>query len=249
MAKFKSNFLCTVCFVLVGISVQAQSFAPFAIIKDKDGYVNIRDSGSINAKVIDKLIDNQVFEDQSQFGYGNDEWIYISYGDKGSGKGSVNRMEDEKTGYIHKSRILYLDKLPQLKRKIVTRNSAEFENDTLKLVIKTGKFISREHTLEEKEGYVSRIDNVYPWGIDGIVPESLEEIKSISITYKNQIYVFPEEALSGILSPDLDDMHVILSINNTIFVIMSNGDGAGSYNVVWTIQNNKVISQFMNRDF
>jgi hypothetical protein len=34
-----------------------------------------------------------------------------------------------------------------------------------------------------------------------------------------------------------------------MFVIMSNGDGAGSYNVVWTIQNSKVISQFMNRDF
>jgi hypothetical protein len=50
-------------------------------------------------------------------------------------------------------------------------------------------------------------------------------------------------------SPTPSDMLVALSDNNTIFLLMSNGDGAGAYNVVWTIKNNIVVSQFVNRDF
>ncbi|WP_313376758.1 hypothetical protein [Chishuiella sp.] len=41
-----------------------------------------------------------------------------------------------------------------------------------------------------------------------------------------------------------------VSINNDIiFLVMSNGDAAGAYNVVWTIQNGEVIDRFINRDF
>lgn len=249
MAKLKVYLSCAIFLLYINTSVQAQLIAPFAIIQDKDGYVNVRDSDSKNAKIIDRLIENQIFEDQRQFGNGNEEWIYISYKNKQAGKGSIYRTDKEKTGYIHKSRILYLDKLPQLKRKIITQDHSEFENDTLKLTVKTGKFIPEEHQIEKKEGFVFKIDNNEPWGIDGILPESLEEIKSVTITYKEQTYSFPAEALSGLFSPNIDNMRVYLGSGNTLFTVMSNGDAAGAYNVVWTIQNNKVTDRFINRDF
>ncbi len=250
MTTHKLYMLTAMLLIFTGSTVQAQYMAPFAIIKDKDGYVNVHAEASKDAKVIDKLLENQLFEDQSQFGSGSEEWVYISYGDKKSRKFPVNRMEEESVGYIHKSRVLYLDKLPQLKRKIINPNQAEFQNDTLKLVIKTGKFIPQNHTIEREDGYISKVDNIVAWGVDGSLDrEAPAEIKSITITHKNRIFPFPKEALTGMFCPNFENMYVVISNDNTLFVVMSNSDAAGAYNVAWTIQYGKVVSQFMNRDF
>jgi hypothetical protein len=228
----------------------AQYIAPFAIIKDKDGFANVRDNGTPKGKVIDKLVSNQVFEDENQLGDTDVKgWIYVSYGDRKHKKGLTNKMVDEATGYIHQSRIQYLDKLAQLK-KIIAKNRIEFKNDTINILIKTGKFIPKENKIsKDKDGFISKINNEVPFGIDGILPEDLEEIKSIIIMCRDKKYQFPANSLIGLFSPSPNNMLVALSDDNTMFLVMSNGDAAGAYNVVWTIKNNIVVSQFVNRDF
>jgi hypothetical protein len=117
-------------------------------------------------------------------------------------------------------------------------------------LIKTGRFIPKENKISKnKDGFISKINNEEPFGIDGILPADLEEIKSIIITYKDREYRFPENSLIGLFSPSPKDMLVALSDDNTMFLVMSNGDAAGAYNVVWSIKNNIVASQFVNRDF
>jgi hypothetical protein len=147
----------------------------------------VRENGNPKGKVIDKLVSNQVFEDENSFGDSDSkEWIYISYGDQKHKKGLTNKMTDEATGYIHQIRIQYLDKLPLLKKTVAT-NRIEFKNDSINILIKTGKFIPKQNRIsKDKYGNVSKINNGEPFGSDGILPANLEEIKSIVITCKNK---------------------------------------------------------------
>ncbi|GAA6766181.1 hypothetical protein AAFH68_21210 [Flavobacterium sp. CGRL1] len=238
-----------ILFLLLTFTSQAQYIGAFAIIKDKDGFVNIRENNNAKSKIIGKIFENQVFEDLDALQNEKNEWVYITYGISKQKTDSSNKTENQDYGYIHKSRIEYLNNLPKLKMKIVSENNAEFKNDDLSIIIKTGKFIPKEHQIKKEDNFISKIDNQYPWGIDGIKPEDLIEIKSIKITNKNETYNIPINNLTGIYSPSFKHTQISIGSDKTIFIAMSNGDGAGAYNVVWTIKNNNVKDQFVFRDF
>lgn len=227
----------------------AQYIGAFAIIKDKDGFVNVRDGNNAKSKIIGKISENQIFEDLDAIQNEKNEWVYITYGISKQKKGLANKTEDQAYGYIHKSRILYLSNMPKLRIKITSENNAEFKNEDLTVIIKTGKFIPKDHQIKKQDGYISKIDDQYPWGIDGIKPENLIEIKSINVTYKKESYNIPINNLTGMYSPSFKNTQISVGSDKTIFISMSNGDGAGAYNVVWTIKDNTVKDQFVFRDF
>ena len=227
-------------------TVFGQYLAPFAIIQDKDGFVNVREKATINSKIIDRIKNNKVFEDQSQFGESTNNWIYVSYGTKFDKK-SLNF--EENTGYIYKNRILYLNELPQLKKQKFTKTEAEFVANDLKVKITLGKIQLQSHKLDtDQYGYINKIDGLTTWGIDGVLPKSLIEIKSIEIITKGKVFSLPKKSLEGLFQPSIANTYVCIH-KNTIFIVMSNGDGAGAYNVVWTIEKNEIIDRFINRDF
>ena len=226
--------------------MKAQYVAPFAIIQDKDGYVNVRASPSIKAKVIDTLHNNHVFEDQVQFGENTKNWIYVTYG---SNYNKKTQKFEEKSGYIYANRILYLQKLPQFKKVVIDKQNVEFSNSGIKLNMRFGKFEPTLHKVEKVPyEYVSKVDGETPWGTDGILPESLTEIKEIKLTTNSSEFSFPNKSLIGIFQPNISNMYVSTN-GDTIFIVMSNADAGGSYNIVWTIRNNQIIDRFINRDF
>ncbi len=232
----------------------AQYIAPFAIIKDKDGVVNVREGKNPNSKIIDKLVKNQVFEDLAFMNEESEsEWHVITYGKYSLSKNTFNKTTKEQGGYIHKSRILYLSQLPQLKKSIINDSITEFKNDSVKIIIKIGSFISqkyRNHKLDTYgDGYLLSIDGERSWGTDGISLETLVEIRKIIIYSNGKQHTFPVKAINNIFSPWQKNMIVALSDDNTMFIVMSNGDAGNAYNVVWTIKNNIVVSEFINRDF
>lgn len=239
-----------ILFILLSFTcAKAQNIGAFAIIKDKDGFVNVRESRNAKSKIVGKISDNQVFEDMDAIQNEKNEWVYITYGVSKHKTGLSNKPEDQEFGYIHKSRIQYLSNLPKLRMKIISENNAEFKNENLTITIQTGKFIPKEHQIKKQDGFISKIDDQYPWGIDGIKLENLIEIKAIKITHKNEVFKIPIKNLTGIFSPDFKNTQIAIGPDKTIFIAMSNGDGAGAYNVVWTIKDNNVKDQFVFRDF
>lgn len=230
-------------------SSKAQNMGAFAIIKDKDGFVNIREGKNTKSKIVGKIFENQIFEDLDAIQNEKNEWIYITYGSSKYKTGSQNKTEDQDFGYIHKSRVEYLSNLPKLKMKITSENSAEFKNEDFAISIKIGKFIPKDHQIKKQDGFISKIDDQYPWGIDGIKPENLIEIKTIKIITKNEVYNVPISNLTGIYNPNLKNTQISIGADKTIFLAMCNGDGAGAYNVIWTIKDNNVKDQFVFRDF
>ncbi|MBN9297105.1 MAG: hypothetical protein J0I41_08840 [Filimonas sp.] len=249
----KSNlfFLFLITLLLTTHLSQAQWIAPFAIIKDKDGFTYVRSEEKAGSKIIDTLRLNQVFEDLNLPPVNEtskSDWHMVTYGKYGVRKNGVIKMTHEAQGYIHKSRIQYLKDLPQLKKKI-QHDSIKLYNDSIQVIIVTGKFITQEHKMTYEGNYVRKIDGEEPWGIDGMLYPKTTEIKSIKILLKNKEYSFPKNSIHLMLEPNSEEIRVALSDNNTMFLSMSNSDAAGAYNVVWTIQNGMVNSQFINRDF
>ncbi|MDR3011041.1 MAG: SH3 domain-containing protein [Sphingobacterium sp.] len=242
------KYVLIVAILLFGFNfkIKAQYKAPFAIIQDKDGYVNVRQNPSIKSPIIGKIYNNQVFEDLSQFGSNSNNWIYISYGNNYDKK---TQKFEEKSGYLYIDRILFLQKLPQLKRKIIDKNNVEFFDNEVHLKLNFGTFDVKSHRItKDNNDIVINIDNETPWGIDGILPENLTEIKSIKLIYKNKEFLFPRKSLLGLFQPNIDNMYVSMN-NDTFFIVMSNSDAGGAYNIVWTVYKETIINRFINRDF
>ena len=79
----------------------------------------------------------------------------------------------------------------------------------------------------------------------------LTEIKSITLVQNDKKYPFPKEAIQNIFQPTTEAPYfgVAVGTDNHLFLYMSNSDGAGSYEVVWTIKNGEVFNQFLYRNF
>ncbi|MDU1889350.1 MAG: hypothetical protein E6767_01550 [Dysgonomonas sp.] len=222
---------------------EVYTVAPFAIIVDEDGYTNIRDD---EKQIIGKIYNNQVFAVPSYADDNNQKYKSICWQpDIPLGE----RSYLERPGLIHFSRVKYLKDLPLLKRKIEGGNVI-FSDEKYNIQIRTGYLIKEDHVIESKySDFIDTIDGYEAYGIDGILPDKLVEIKEIIYSINGKEYKIPQEYLTGYFSPTPENMYVAISDDNTFFICMSNGDAAGAYAVVWTIKNDLIVSVISYRDF
>lgn len=230
------------------LSSQAQEQF-FGVIRDADGYVNVRDSAKI---IIDKLVDNQVFFDWDAADWkGSTEWHSIDY----AAKPGITKSGGEKgltcRGRIHRSRIRYLDELPQLAEQ---PNSSDtclvFANDTLTVEIRLRRFNPHRHKIVRgaERGFIRSIDGCTTLlGIDGDMPRT--EYASISVRHPSGVSEFPAQYLAHLYEPATQGVSVALGKGNALFISTCNSDGAGGYYAVWTVENYLVKSLFALYNF
>lgn len=230
------------------LSSQAQEQF-FGVIRDADGYVNVRDSAKI---IIDKLADNQVFFDWDAADWKDStEWHSIEY----AAKPGITKSDGEKgltrRGRIHRSRICHLGELPQL---IEQPNSSDtclvFANDTLTVEIRLRRFNPRRHKIVRgaERGFIRSIDGCTTLlGIDGDMPRT--EYASISVRHPSGVSEFPAQYLAHLYEPATQGVSVALGKGNALFISTCNSDGAGGYYAVWTVENYLVKSLFALYNF
>jgi len=244
-------FITAIVVYLAALGSLSAQLSPFAVINDSDGFTNIRYGKS--KKVVDKLHNNQVFAISSVVDEdGWQDWFWIEYPDYALAKKPFEKFINKtKEGMIHKSRFTALPDLPQWKKQALGDDTMICSLGTDKLTIRYGKFVKSDHTYTKNGNTIQKIDGSEPWGIDGYVSEQTIEIKSIALEINNQKYEFPKEALKNMLMPTkvLANLGVAEGSDQTLFLYMSNSDGAGGYDVVWTIKSGKVVSQFLYRNF
>lgn len=219
--------------VLFCLSLQAQQHF-FGIIQDTDGYVNVRDNAK---RIIGKLADNQVFFDWDAAGWKDStEWHSIEYATEGGITKSSGEKGLTRRGRIHRSRIRYLNELPQLAEQ---PNSSDtclvFANDTLAVEIRLRRFIPQRHKIvrDAEGGFIRSIDGCTTLlGIDGGMPHT--EYASISVRHPGGVSEFPAQYLAYLYEPATQGVSVALGKGNTLFVSTCNSDGAGGYDAVWT---------------
>ena len=195
----------------------------FAVINDKDGYVNVRKEKSVHSKVLKKLDNNTlifVLEYDKDY-YGN--WIYADY-----------------EGYIYNDRVKWIHNFPQIAKGIAKGNTIVFEGKEIQVALSTEKFDKDKHSFKYHKEYrdvIEKIDGKPFWGTDGNMPK--KEYKSIEVKIGGKQVSIPQSAYSDLYQPNLyTDLNFVYydKDNDILYIVANNGDGAGAYMVCWQIE-------------
>lgn len=206
--------------VLTVLTIQI-SFGQIATIQDPDGWTNVRKSPDGKAEIIQRVYENEVFwydyeqTDQEQ------EWIsiYLPKNDYSLEKSAPNYI----VGFIHKSRILPLEKLQGY-----SGNDFTFE-------YKLSKFDSINRIIDKQDGkWITAIDGRPIWGTDGNFPKT--QVDDIKVIIDGQEIEIHEVFYSDIY--ECDNRISIYKNGDTYFAHQWNSDGAGAYEIVWVLDKN-----------
>ena len=195
----------------------------FAVINDKDGYVNVRKEKSVHSKVLKKLDNNTlifVLEYDKAY-YGN--WIYA-----------------DNEGYIYNDRVKWIEKLPKIAKGITKGNTIVFEGKEIQVVLSTEKFDKSKHSFKYHKEYrdiIEKIDGKLFWGTDGNMPK--REYKSIEVKIRGKQVSIPQSAYNDLyesyLYTEFNSVHYDKD-NDILYIVALNSDGAGAYMVCWQIE-------------
>ncbi|MCO4294070.1 hypothetical protein NF867_14480 [Solitalea sp. MAHUQ-68] len=204
-----------ILFMLACLTLQAQ--CQVAIIQDNDGFTNVRSKPNANSEIVYKISVNEVFWYNSEDDdFQKSEWVEV-YVLKN--KYSFNSIQSETVnGFIHKSRLLPLDKL-----KIYKASDFNFE-----YVIQP--FKTQNHIIDrDKSQWVSAIDGRHAWGTDGGLPR--KEVIKINLTIQGKIIQVSSAFFCDIY--ECENSFNVYKNGETYFVYQHNSDGAGGYELVW----------------
>jgi hypothetical protein len=218
------------------IRVNAQNYA---IIKDSDGYTNVRRESNSKSPVVGKIYNDGLFSynDDNNIPAGKSEWIKIYQTRENGGF-----LE----GYVHKSRVLPLSSLKSVLATKPGANSAIVNNDSIVVKVTAANFIAKNHKLDhiKSSPYYEKIDGKKIWGTDGGLPK--KAITGLSIVINGSDLSIPKSAVTNLYEPNFDTLRAYLGPKNTIYVQMNNSDGAGGYTVIWTFKNGKYQSRYLD---
>ena len=232
-----------ISFLLLTTNAFAQGpFGDYAVVKDKDGYVNIRAKENVKSKIVGTLPNNTLVYtlfDTTQDETGEEIFLNWLYVDK---------------GYVHKSRLKMISEFPSIGKgkKKETENSITIAEKGISVTISTQKFDKTKHKITKKDlgGYDQLIiDGKRAQGAD-FIPEN--HYKSIIVTINGKNVSIPKSAY--------DDLYQVwvYPYNNTVYydkeddilyIIAHNGDGAYVYEVCWQIVKGEYKTRIIGEPF
>ena len=194
-------------------------FGDYAVVKDKDGYVNIRAKENVKSKIVGTLPNNTLV-----YGFFDKEF------------NPTNWIEVDK-GYVHQSRLKKIFDFRAIKGK-VQGNSIIFDDKDVKVTITKQKFDKTKHKITKKgQGSYEQLiidgkEIIYGW--DGSLAQ--DHYKSITVTMKGKNVPIPKSAY--------DDLYGIFYLNRSIYydeeaealyIYADNGEAGLAYEVCWQI--------------
>ena len=195
----------------------------FAVINDKDGYVNVRKEKSVHSKVLKKLDNNTL--------------IFVFVYDKAD---DGNWIHPDYEGYIYNDRVKWIHNFPQIAKGIAKGNTIVFEGKEIQVVLSTEKFDKSKHSFKYHKEYrdiIEKIDGKLFWGTDGNMPK--REYKSIEVKIRGKQVSIPQSAYNDLyesyLYTEFNSVHYDKD-NDILYIVANNGDGAGAYMVCWQIE-------------
>ena len=209
-----------ILFFLLTTNAFAQGpLGDYAVVKDKDGYVNIRAKENVKSKIVGTLPNNTLV-----YGFFDKEF------------NPTNWIEVDK-GYVHQSRLKRIFDF----RAIVGKeqgNSIIFDDKDVKVTITKQKFDKTKHKITKKgQGSYEQLiidgkEIIYGW--DGSLAQ--DHYKSITVTMKGKNVPIPKSAY--------DDLYEISYFSSSIYydeeaealyIYAVNGEAGLAYQVCWQI--------------
>ena len=230
-----------ILFLLLTTNAFAQGpFGDYAVVKDKDGYVNIRAKESVKSKIVGTLPNNTLVYGFFDKEYNPTNWIEV---DK---------------GYVHQSRLKKISDFRAIEVK-VQGNSIIFDDKDVKVTITKQKFDKTKHKITKKEhdGWTELIiDGKAIYGIDiyGGNDDSLPEdhYKSITVTMKGKNVPIPKSAYDDLYEIGIWDTNNFAYYDkedDVLYIIAHNGDGYLAYEVCWQIVKGEYKTRIIGEPF
>ena len=211
-----------VLFLLISDIVFAQEEA-FAVINDKDGYVNVRKGKSAQSKVLKRL---------------NNKTIVFVYNYDKSTDGNWIYTDEE--GYIYNDRVKWIHKFPIIAKGIAKGNTIVFEGKEIQVVLTSGKFDKSKHSFEyfnDSPTGIEEIDDELPYGTDGKMPTT--EYRSIEVNIHGKRVSLPKDAYSDLYEPTfLTDHNSVYydKESDILYIVANNNYAERPYKVCWQIE-------------
>ena len=222
-----------ILFLLLTTNAFAQGpFGDYAVVKDKDGYVNIRAKENVKSKIVGTLPNNTLV-----YGFFDKEF------------NPTNWIEVDK-GYVHQSRLKKIFDFRAIEGK-VQGNSLVFDDKDVKVTITKQKFDKTKHKITKKgQGSYEQLiidGKEIIYGEDGSLTQ--DHYKSITVTMKGKNVPIPKSAY--------DDLHGILYdryLNRFIYydeeaealyIYAVNGEAGLAYQVCWQIVKGEYITRII----
>ena len=211
-----------VLLLLISDIVFAQEEA-FAVINDKDGYVNVRKGKSAQSEVLKRLNNKTIV-----FAYNYDKttdgnWIYT-----------------DEEGYIYNDRVKWIHKFPIIAKGIAKGNTIVFEGKEIQVVLTSGKFDKSKHSFEyfnDSPTGIEVIDDELPYGTDGKMPTT--EYRSIEVNIHGKRVSLPKDAYSDLYEPTfLTDHNSVYydKESDILYIVANNNYAERPYKVCWQIE-------------
>ena len=195
----------------------------FAVINDKDGYVNVRKEKSVHSRVLKKLDNNTLIfvfvYDKAHDG----NWIYV-----------------DNEGYIYNDRVKWIEELPKVAKGVEKKNAIHFSGKDIQVALSTEKFDKSKHSFKYHKEYrdmIEKIDGKPFWGTDGEMPR--EEYKNIQIYINGKQVFIPKSAYDDLYEPTFYTEHNSVHYDkehDSYYIVAINSDGAGTYMICWQIE-------------
>ena len=216
----------TINLILTFIVIASTTFGQVAIILDKDGFTNVRKEANGESEVIHKILDNEVFWFDYEVGYFEKEWVEVFIP---KNKFSFSSSDpDYIQGFVHKSRMKPIDKLPEL-----TDENFKFKYELIPFD-SIGKIIDKHDSK-----WITQINGRPVWGTDGNFPRL--QVNNIKVSIDNAEILIHPAFYCDIY--ECDGGYTIYKNGNTYFVYQMNSDGAGSYQIVWVFTKEQGLIQ------
>jgi len=211
-----------VLFLLISDIVFAQEEA-FAVINDKDGYVNVRKGKSAQSKVLKRLNNKTI--------------VFIYNYDKAT---DGNWIYTDEEGYIYNDRVKWIHKFPIIAKGITKGNTIVFEGKEIQVILTSGKFDKSKHSFEyfkDSPTGIEVIDDELPYGTDGKMPTT--EYRSIEVNIHGKRVSLPKDAYSDLYEPTFLTDHNFVHYdkeNDILYIVANNNYADRPYKVCWQIE-------------
>lgn len=234
------SYLILVAILLLSVpafsqEVKIDSDYPYGVIRDTDGYVNIRKSPSVKSDIVGKLHDGDIFSCLNTKG----DWWEVSFI-------SASSKSDWVEGYIHKSRVQVLSHWKSVKNESARPAIGIFKKDSLLVTVNRARFRKKDHKLKfdkDNDNLLLKIDGREYSGDDGEIPTYA--ITKVVVTINGKQVIVPDVAFNDLYEPNLTNI-AITTVSGKQYVAMFNSDGAGAYTVIWIFKDGKYAGRYVD---
>ena len=233
-----------ILFLLLTANAFAQGpFGDYAVVKDKDGYVNIRAKENVKSKIVGTLPNNTLV--YALFDTTEDEtgeeiffnWIAV---DK---------------GYVHKSRLKMIGEFPSIGKGKEQGNSITIAGKGISVTLTKQPFDKTKHKITKKKHkeyseYI--IDGKRVQGLDNDEFLPKDHYKSITVTINGKNVPIPKSAYDDLYEIGIWDTNNFAYYDkedDVLYIIAHNGNGAFSYKVCWQIVKGEYKTRIIGEPF